>query len=1770
MPPPPGRGPPEFVLTPGATSEVYGSMDRGSNAGPDDVNPEGLWEENPAILAPATLLAAQPIELLLQRRDQALDGLRGLLHSLSRVKNASNKLPTYVAKAYQARLQHAIGWYRVTTCEVKRNRAQRQALATALPSSLLPSPDAFLTPDPHMLAPPLGSLAQLVERITFARRGKTPALKKTTSGEWRHVHEPYLVDGVNVFLLIGRVDLAFAPLPAAADPLLLLWFSTNASDWVGEGGVSETLLAPAKMHSLLELSRMQRAHETLLTEAEIWGLSALPLPYEPQNNELGVTFELLLYGSTTRYSSLARRFRVALTLLQQRMDAAKKISKMLRGWVVRTTMSAYKAACKVQRIYRKWKAAAHRRALARNGTTAFDAIGGEGESGGGGGGSSGPLSFDALLSGDVGYQSSSKILQRKYGPGGGSAFAQIVQLARLAEKISAEEKQKQAMLRAAAPRFEGAVSERTLAITAKAQTAGTGGDEEPSAEEAEYAKAAVRVQSMARSRSAQKQVLSLAETADDVAMRVANDPRGNAAVASVCKAYRSRNAFSMLLLKAFKQRQMAVVMQGTEGGDLAGRVAGITEAQWRMTLEAVRERCVQSLVPAEEELKLKVKAHDEYVQLAAQFERATARLQFWEALKTGTLPAHLATLSALKESRAIDRSEAYVKALIAQRALPLPQNISPHLHVSKLVGAVKALVEIGTALGTDMHELQPLERQLRSHLVHMGVPDPASHETPAPVSNNAGHAMLPTKASLSRTSAALADQMNQQAAKPVSPVRGGAGEEPPAPPPSGGHKSNRTSGPPSPVPAVAEEGANGAAASPPAMAPGEALEEAIAKAKTELAKLEAVRELLSELRAVDQPTRFVPKLAREAEAKREMLADSIRRLTEVESQHEHLSHFVAQARGTLDLLEAADGFDYRRQRKRLRGEYAQLGIISMQSLRAETDVKKLRDRLVVIEAMQDYLENELPKLEKKARERVEACATMHITLPAEMLDEQLQGALIDDIEEWLGPSWLGHGSRMKVKDLTKASHPQDSCLIAINILEGPGRPVEDLLAALQAEGDRGPDQSRPEANCQKVLTTAPQHVARAGSFGTMKLDLLSVTTIPAHTVVHDASTLADRKRALEALLSDAKAELRPLQAKELVASAAQAQLWKLEGVEECLEQCQNPRLISHKDEERAHRPRLLQLSNDSMSHIDRYSDARRRVLELEARIEALQRLITAAAQPGPGGGEGAPEAAGATPAKKKKKADAYREYSTHAFREVAQNILKERRELLRQQQALGEDMTANQEDKSKSTSQRKYKCQGALQLLKTIHREDKEIWKMTPPSQPPSVRLVAHSRFLRRGDTLQRDAIKMMAREAARLAQNSVPPGQSKGQPSAGHWAQMKAMIQMSPCKPQLDETIFTERDVEAAAAEMDVDLAKDGGLAMIPLVLYFMRAPLPYPFKEELKTSASPPTMLGARSSFGGGSLGDAYAKGSKVPSPPAGAPPPGLRPRPPGTMSAAAMEATSSRVTMQYRNVINKEVELKHPFHYVYSRLAQRSKKLALKRVRPDESSPEAWMEFVEPSGTPYYYCFLTKRREWEFPKLMPVGQLGVGVKTSSSTHAMRLKHRMLQQPKRRLTPASLEAMRLNMEAEQRSKPRRAAMLRKMPLPVSHIVYTAQYLGIDTLTQSHLMWLASAALCDVLSTTLPVGWEQRKVLPDPKAHTSVANYLPVYYYNTALGTSQWEHPSLTHWRSVFAELVNLERQHLSDKQQASHDGTVGSEGMKTEQARPMLWVTADAGLVD
>jgi len=123
-----------------------------------------------------------------------------------------------------------------------------------------------------------------------------------------------------------------------------------------------------------------------------------------------------------------------------------------------------------------------------------------------------------------------------------------------------------------------------------------------------------------------------------------------------------------------------------------------------------------------------------------------------------------------------------------------------------------------------------------------------------------------------------------------------------------------------------------------------------------------------------------------------------------------------------------------------------------------------------------------------------------------------------------------------------------------------------------------------------------------------------------------------------------------------------------------------------------------------------------------------------------------------------------------------------------------------------------------------------------------------------------------------------------------------------------------------------------------------------------------------------------------------------------------------------------------------------------------------------------------------------------------------------------KRRMTAASLTAMRVTMEAEQRSRPIRASLLKTQPLHCTQLVNTAQFLGIDPFTQQKFMWVASAAACDTgMNMALPVGWT---------AHDApVGSNLRTYYFNALFGVSQWEHPALTQWRSVMHELQAMGR---------------------------------------
>ena len=393
---------------------------------------------------------------------------------------------------------------------------------------------------------------------------------------------------------------------------------------------------------------------------------------------------------------------------------------------------------------------------------------------------------------------------------------------------------------------------------------------------------------------------------------------------------------------------------------------------------------------------------------------------------------------------------------------------------------MRGLEDLKESAGCEMRELEPLERQLRSQLAHMGILDPSQQEAPPPLNTDSDRIMMPTKSSQFRASALIAslpqtgvggggggegdepldlNALALQRQRKRSDMRASKIEPPPivasasiGVPEEAGRKSP-TAGSPS---ADGKEGVS-------SQAPGAALEEAIVQTTTEVRKLEAVRELLVELRAIDAPPKYVLKAAREVEAKRDYVADAIRRGANLEAQHEHLAHFLSQVRGALDFLRAADAFDYRRQKYKVAGEYAQLGLQSMTALRHESEARRLRDRGLTIEHMQHYIEQELPTLERAARERVEACATLHLTIPTEVLqDDALQGALTDDLEDWMGVRDSGSNvhPRLRVAEVQppprraadgRPSTAASSALCSIAVLEGPGRSVEELLQVISPD-----------------------------------------------------------------------------------------------------------------------------------------------------------------------------------------------------------------------------------------------------------------------------------------------------------------------------------------------------------------------------------------------------------------------------------------------------------------------------------------------------------------------------------------------------------------------------------------------------------------------------------------------------------------------------------------------------------------------------------------------
>ena len=220
-------------------------------------------------------------------------------------------------------------------------------------------------------------------------------------------------------------------------------------------------------------------------------------------------------------------------------------------------------------------------------------------------------------------------------------------------------------------------------------------------------------------------------------------------------------------------------------------------------------------------------------------------------------------------------------------------------------------------------------------------------------------------------------------------------------------------------------------------------------------------------------------------------------------------------------------------------------------------------------------------------------------------------------------------------------------------------------------------------------------------------------------------------------------------------------------------------------------------------------------------------------------------------------------------------------------------------------------------------------------------------------------------------------------------------------------------------------------------------------------------------------------------------------------------------------------------HPFRAAFAELCKQAARWTWEPRRADVKAPESWIEMADGSGGLFYYCFVTKAREFGMPSLSLQTTLGLPLGLTANAQAERMQHRFTKRMAKRLfSDSQLTAMKYNMELEQRSKARRAALALHEPLPVAQIAYVSQYLGVDSVVQPHLVWVASAALCDMLSPALPAGWEKVKPKADPYARS---HKLPHYYHNMLLGAVQWEHPALTYWRSLLYDLLALEPAHVA-----------------------------------
>lgn len=1068
-----------------------------------------------------------------------------------------------------------------------------------------------------------------------------------------------------------------------------------------------------------------------------------------------------------------------------------------------------------------------------------------------------------------------------------------------------------------------------------------------------------------------------------------------------------------------------------------------------MASEAIRSRVMPQIETATSELARLMPAHEEFQETSKEAERVAIRLDWWGAFRNRSLPPELAHVAALQASGLIQAAETKV-ANLRGKILGFDDAYgAQYLSARHAFGALRAVRELRLQLDDEtaqsLSSLVVVERQLRVTLKQAGLAEPSKERRePTPVSS----------------AIALAGACSP---RPGSRVRV-AQKTGPAPQtlPSSGRRGSvhllerRVSLRKDTTASIDSSSLRWvkhklALANLNAKRRGEwdndqrppgYSEEALLAAEAELLELREVAELLGELGANSSPPQFQANSVKVLEGAIEDLERSARRLDQQEVLYSEAKAAVATLKGELAMITAIDVSDMQRTKAKLAVKFNACSIGTIKAMRAASTNKEELQSYDLLVAKMHFLSVELPFFEQRARQRFDATATLKLSVPQHVLSEQLEHALIEDIEDWVGVATYNGEPWLTV---TKTfSDEAGLCCLQMQVLEAAGRPSAELLGDIEREATSG----ALNGNLSSARKVYAKQVKDGGAF-----EIRSVVLKQAHTVVHDARTAPQLIEDWTNEREQVKAELSALDTE--TQEIPQAQMLKVEGAIAAIPQCTDSRFLKLKERQERRKPLLQERLDNALSKKKKVDQLHLKVLALTAQIETMQQL----------GWETQRLKSKKVVSRKLRRRgsiDDFREYSSDALAEIRKQVEAEKNRL-----QVMHDTAEKFRNQGKELEMQRWKYKGGEELLEEALR----LFQTESSIHPRRVQggaplLVAYEKIQKRNNASHNAVLKQVAREAAALEAPSTTA--SMGQ--RGYWHMYKTVLHMQPRQGKLDVDgkfeIVNEFAVEQAGKDLELGLsdAQKGRFPVLWLVIHYMSAPLPANWREVCQGKS-------------------AY-----------------------------------------FTNTETQEKTERHPLLPAFQRLARVEMRLQNFRKPMTDLSPEAWMEFVDASGTPYYYSFLSRQRLSGPPKLKPATMLGVPMKESgfeAKQNAMLFKARL--KPPSMITSSSVEMIDLAVEMEWNSRPARAQRLRFEPLQMVQVVHTAQFLGIEPFTESHFMWIASAATCDTLKgSALPIGWEK---IPFSGSTTYTS-----FYHNAVIGCSQWEHPALTHWRSVLHELKSLE----------------------------------------